>query len=501
MTTSELLDDAIRALSSALEHPGFDAAADQQLIGLAAEVEQAGRLIDAARVLVAAELDERSRYELGDAGLARRLGHARGTDLIEQVTRVSRAEAQRRVRLAAATRPTIAITGETIPPTFAVVARALTTGAIDTDAASTITRVLAQAPHPHAHPAQLEAAESALVDSARGEPADIVALQARVWREALDPDGAEPRDEVLRARRSFRLGREVGGMTPFSGAADPISAALLRAARAERSGPGVTPRFLPGDTAGSPPPDEATILGDPRSRDQRQFDIVMGLLTAGMRASEQGSTALRSTTTVVAVIRASDLDAGTSVGWLDDVAEPVSVASVRELVCEGGVRPVIVGEHGEVLHLGRRQRLFSAAQRRALAVRDGGCVWPRCTAPPSWCHAHHVTEWANGGTTDIDNGVLLCPAHHHLLHRSEFALSMRNGRPWLLAPPHLDPDPQWRPVGKQRVLWRRDEWVNSASVHERSDRDRALSGDVGDHDHEIHLPEVEARHKQVQPEQ
>src|SRR5690606_6482299 len=139
-------------------------------------------------------------------------------------------------------------------------------------------------------------------------------------------------------------------------------------------------------------------------------------ITAGLRSSEGQPGSMRATSTVMAVIQLSDLEKGTGVGWLDDIDEPVSAQTVQELACDAGFARIVIGPHGEVLSLGRKERFFSPAQRRALAVRDGGCVWPQCTAPPSWCHAHHVIEYENGGRTDIDNGALLCPAHHHMLH-------------------------------------------------------------------------------------
>jgi len=63
-----------------------------------------------------------------------------------------------------------------------------------------------------------------------------------------------------------------------------------------------------------------------------------------------------------------------------------------------------------------------------------------------------VIWWEHGGRTDIDNGALLCSAHHHLLHNSQFSLRMFEGRPKMLAPPWIDPNQTWRPLGKARVL-------------------------------------------------
>ncbi|MGB7982930.1 MAG: AMP-binding protein [Candidatus Nanopelagicales bacterium] len=64
------------------------------------------------------------------------------------------------------------------------------------------------------------------------------------------------------------------------------------------------------------------------------------------------------------------------------------------------------------LAVGRSARTATPAQRRALATRDRGCVIPGCQIPPEACQTHHLHEWAAGGTTDTNNLVLLCWAHH-----------------------------------------------------------------------------------------
>ena len=445
---SELLAVAVRVPMRILD--------DETAVLFAVAVEEAGRLVDALRLSSAAELDERSRYELGRDGLAQRLGETRGVHLLEKLTRVSQREAARRVRLGRAICPGVALPGQVLAPPFPVVAGAVFAGALGLDAAATIVHALTQAARRHASQEGLDAAELALVEAGTTQPADLLAVRARVWREALDPDGAEPRDETLHKRRELWIGREENGMTRFGGYADPINAAALRAALAERSGPGVTPRFLSEDDRASEDDlaSEASPgmpLRDPRTREQRQFDIVFGLITAGLRSTESTPANMRSLTTVVAVITLADLEAGRGVGWLDDVDEPVSAASIHVLACDAGVKPLVLGANGEALWLGRTQRLFSKAQRLALAVRDGGCVWNGCHAPPGWCHAHHVLEYAAGGKTDMDNGVLLCPEHHHALHASEYRMAMRAGRPYLLAPFWLDPSQTWQPLGKTRV--------------------------------------------------
>lgn len=207
----------------------------------------------------------------------------------------------------------------------------------------------------------------------------------------------------MRALRRFALDRGSHGLTTFSGACDPVSAGLLRVAFAESNAPDAMPRFLSGEDRArgsgavtTPDGEMIETVRDPRTREQRQLDVLIGLVTAGIRSTGLEPGDMRSTATVMMVVTQEDFERRGN-GWIDDVDEPVSAATVRELECDAGHRRIPLGDDGEVLSQGRLQRYFTAAQRRALAVRDGGCVWPHCTAPPSWCHADHAEEWkANG---------------------------------------------------------------------------------------------------------
>lgn len=449
----DLLEQASRLLEQ-VAAGALSTVSDEELCAIVAHASLAERLVDAISIAGAAEIEQRSRFELGSDGLAYRLGHRRGVHLVESLTRITQGDAARRIKLGEAIRPRTTLDGQPLPAQYPHIAEAVASGSMPADAAAAVIRCLGQAARHSADPAHLEAAEGELVAASATEPADGVAAMARVWREALDPDGAQPRDEQLRERRGFVLGRERNGMTPFWGNADPVSAAQLKAAFAESTAPDAQPRFLaPEDCDDIPAVDDGdavTRVHDPRTREQRQLDVLIGLLLAGIRSTGQGRTA-----TVMAVVRLSDLESGRGSGWLDDVAEPVSAETIRELACDAGFRRILLGNDGEVLAEGRHERYFTPAQRRALAVRDGGCVWPQCTAPPSWCHAHHVTEWCAGGETNIDNGALLCAAHHHMLHNSPFTMQMKDGRPRLLAPPWLDPSRQWRTLGRSRAQWTR----------------------------------------------
>ncbi len=132
-------------------------------------------------------------------------------------------------------------------------------------------------------------------------------------------------------------------------------------------------------------------------------------------------------------------------------------AAARFLVCSGRHTPVLVDDttHAgrpvaqtlaqarlQPLAVGRSRRLATKAQRTALAVRDKGCIL--CGRPPAECQTHHLTDWAEGGRTDLDQMVLLCWTHHREvdLHR------------WTITK-NPDPDgPHWRITPTPRHHWR-----------------------------------------------
>jgi uncharacterized protein DUF222 len=97
--------------------------------------------------------------------------------------------------------------------------------------------------------------------------------------------------------------------------------------------------------------------------------------------------------------------------------EPITATAARRLACTAGIVPVVLGGAGEVLDLGRTRRLYSPAQRKALAIRDRHCRAQGCEIPAAWCEAHHAGRpWSQGGKTDLKDGLLLCSFHHHRTH-------------------------------------------------------------------------------------
>jgi len=86
------------------------------------------------------------------------------------------------------------------------------------------------------------------------------------------------------------------------------------------------------------------------------------------------------------------------------------------------IHALVVDTLGVPLDLGREQRYANRAQRRALARRDGGCVFPGCDAPVGWCDAHHIVDWDDGGPTDLPNLAYLCRYHHGITHRQGWTM-------------------------------------------------------------------------------
>jgi hypothetical protein len=118
----------------------------------------------------------------------------------------------------------------------------------------------------------------------------------------------------------------------------------------------------------------------------------------------------------------------------------ISAGQARRMACELRMLPAVFGGESLPLDVGRAKRLFTGHQRRALELRDKGCVVPGCDRPPSWCIAHHAREqWAHGGEIDLDDGVLLCPHHHRVLHNDGWDIHFAaDGIPELIPPPKLD---------------------------------------------------------------
>ena len=93
----------------------------------------------------------------------------------------------------------------------------------------------------------------------------------------------------------------------------------------------------------------------------------------------------------------------------------------RYLTCDATCE-VWFERHGQVIGSGRATRTVNRRLRRALEHRDRCCVVPGCGATRG-LHAHHIRHWEDGGPTELDNLVLVCPYHHRLHHRGVITIT------------------------------------------------------------------------------
>jgi hypothetical protein len=181
------------------------------------------------------------------------------------------------------------------------------------------------------------------------------------------------------------------------------------------------------------------LARDHRTTEQLASDVFAELLRQG--AAADGTQLLGDgPVSVRLVATARTLTERHGRGWFDSQPDAISASTLERHACANGTVTVTVDDHGQPLNLGRERRLYSRAQRVALAVRDGGCRWPGCERPPSWCEAHHIQHWQrDGGRTDIADGILLCRHHHLLVHNNGWQIS-RDGPQYVLEPPGGDPN-------------------------------------------------------------
>ena len=375
-------------------------------------------LDDAFVALRAAE----ARVALATAAVTSELAFEHGFTsvpaLVATVGRVSTSSASRLCRLGAAASPRVSLTGDRMPAFFSHVASALSS--LSSESALVIIGALTPV-STRARVEHLDAAERALVGFALEHPTDSVRALARQWAEALDPDGPEPFE--LPSRRFLRRSLLASGMKRYVLELDPVGAAFLDAAIDASVGSAI--RFT-----SAPEPSVPTT--------QLAADAVVDLARHGI-ACDSVDVPLPSATVVVRMTLDSLLS-GLGVATIDGstVAIPASVA--RTMAADAHLIPaVLAGGGSAILDWGMSRRLFTRAQRLALAERDGGCAWPDCGRPPSYTEAHHLRWWSGGGPTDLSNGVLLCSRHHHIVHGSNWTIEVRDNVPWFTPPATVDP--------------------------------------------------------------
>lgn len=82
--------------------------------------------------------------------------------------------------------------------------------------------------------------------------------------------------------------------------------------------------------------------------------------------------------------------------------------------------------------------------------RDTQCRFPGCTSRR--CDAHHIEPWADGGTTRLDNLVLLCRRHRRAVHEGGFGVVRHAGGNLTFHRPDGTPMPVAAPLPRLDTL-------------------------------------------------
>ena len=434
-------------------------------------------VLEGLRTVAAGAVERLSARETGHGGLAQQHGHRSATSLLQDLTGVSRAQAGKITRLGRdlldttgqaddsdPAQPTPA--GEAQPdepddpaqlgaahpapprPWHACLGDAFARGRISVDQQSAIRRGLGEPPRSGdagadagADDAWASAAEQ-LIDEASRRTVEDLGTAARSVRDHLDPEGAERRFQDQHERRSFRMWIDADGIRCAkirfeAGGAALITSIRDAALRPRRGGP----RFVdPAEKA-----DAEALATDPRSNEQLEYDLFIDLVHAGAladTATVHGTRQAGVRVVVADTARDASRAGGAGVAVLDDTNTTVPAAFAAQRACDAGSVECVVDSDGNPLDLGREARLFSPRQRVALAIRDGGCGWPGCDKPASYCEAHHIDKYSEGGRTDLDRGILLCRFHHMNLHHHGWWISRDGTGPFVRHPP----DPGVAPI-------------------------------------------------------
>ncbi|WP_394770478.1 DUF222 domain-containing protein [Lacisediminihabitans sp.] len=352
----------------------------------------AGEMMKATRAVEAPHVEQSSRSV---------------AELLVDVGRIPRAEAHRYYRVGLATEQRWTLVGQPLPVEYGLVRGALDDGSIPLDSANYIVSALAQAA-PRADADDLLAAEDALVAFARECPADLVRRVANSWREALDVDGIEPREDALAALISLRRTIRPNGMKRYIIDADPIGAAYLDAAIDSHVGANIRRPSFASPEADSPEADSADAensdsdaddaLLAQRSIAQLGAEAIFELARHGISCTNT-EIPIRAATIVVRMTLESLLS-GLGEANIDGIEQPISAATARRMAAEANIIPMVLGADPTA-------RCSTSAPRSGCSARHRRSRWATCSADARGATVNYrpaiprPTMWC-GGETPVD---------------------------------------------------------------------------------------------------
>lgn len=262
-----------------------------------------------------------------------------------------------------------------------VVGEALGAAQISFGHAAAVTRALTELPG-DVDPDIRRAAEATLVTHAQQFDPVVVARLGRRILSLIAPDLWEQREanrmskaDALAARcRDLTFSDDGHGLVWLRGRLDCEAAAIVHAALNPLSTP------LPLTPEGP----------DRRSASHRRGDALVELCRRALTTGDLPDCGSERPTVVI-TIDIDRLRESTGIATTDN-AVTLTAAAARRIACDAAILPTVLGGAGQPLDVGRQQRLFTRAPRRALILRDHGCAFPGCDRPPTWCEAHHITH-------------------------------------------------------------------------------------------------------------
>ncbi|MEN8238861.1 MAG: DUF222 domain-containing protein [Actinomycetota bacterium] len=220
------------------------------------------------------------------------------------------------------------------------------------------------------------------------------------WEQQVDYPAAVADTESVRRSRRFYFNKSYRGMWNATGDFDPESGHVISTAMRAMTDPG---NLDPTDTRSAPQRNADALT-----------DICAHFLNHNTTVQTSGGEKPHIAVTVDYQVLKRELD---QLPEIDGTV--VDPETLRRITCDAGIIPIVLGSDSEILDVGRKTRTIPAALRRALEHRDGGCTWAGCDAPVSWCDAHHIIHWADGGETALHNLILICRRHHTATHNGK----------------------------------------------------------------------------------
>ncbi|MEV0764627.1 DUF222 domain-containing protein [Nocardia sp. NPDC050435] len=435
--TDPLLSAATELTTTTVTH-----LTDEQTLHALRDLEQARRMLDSfAHALI---------VRASEGGLPARTGTGTLPKLLIHTLRISHPDATARVAAARTLGTWHDLTGTDVEPHHPATAAAQTEGAISTDHARAIAKILHKIPGTTSNP-DFAAAEHILATAARDvHPEDLTTIGRDILAR-LDPDGRLSTDRDHQRRRSLRLGKQQpDGMSTLTGEITPTLRALLEPVLAKLARPGMNNPDDPHSPHGSDDHIDRDILDaaarrDTRSTGQRTHDALQALLSPNVDTSTLGTHRGLPVSTIL-TLSVTEVEAAAGVATTA-TGGTVPLTDALELAQQGLPWLMVFDHAGVPLHLGRTKRLATPAQRLALIAALRGCSRPGCDAPASLCAVHHVRDWNTHGDTDIENLTLACDRCHAMVHDGPGGWktvtldqdSQFPGRTGWIAPPHIDP--------------------------------------------------------------